>query len=162
MSTYRDTSVRAVMQTQVHKVSPATPLAAAAKTMLDLDISFLIVDLQDPARGLGIVTQKDIVSHLFSYLGDQDSTTVEEVMSQSTIGLSADWSLETAVSMMRMLGIRRAPVTDHGDFVGLLSFMDVFWHALEQSEPSISDMGPPTDCLMHPMNVEDGPRGNPE
>jgi CBS domain-containing protein len=120
------------MQTQVQKVSPATPLTAAAKTMLDLDITCLIVDLQNPALGLGIVTQKDIVCHLFGDLGDQESTTVEDVMSQPTICLSADWSLETAVSMMRMLGIRRAPVTDHGDFVGILSFTDVFRHALEQ------------------------------
>jgi CBS domain-containing protein len=53
-------------------------------------------------------------------------------MSQPTIGLEPDWSLSTAVSMMRMLGIRRAPVLENGQLVGMLSYTDVFRHAVGQ------------------------------
>jgi CBS domain-containing protein len=34
--------------------------------------------------------------------------------------------------MMRMLGIRRAPVLEQGRLVGLLSFTDVFRHAISK------------------------------
>ena len=131
MSTYKNTPVRDIMNSEVRTVSPSTLLSSAAQTMLDLDITCLIVDLKDPSKGLGIITQKDVVGHLFDGFGDTDSTTVEDLMSQPTIGLSPEWSLETAVSMMRMLGIRRAPVMDRGELVGLLSFTDVFRHALQ-------------------------------
>ncbi len=131
MSTYKNTPVRNIMNSEVKTVSPSTPLSTAAQTMLDLDITCLIVDLNDPSKGLGIITQKDIVGHLFDGFADGDSVTVEDLMSQPTIGLSPEWSLETAVSMMRMLGIRRAPVMDQGKLVGLLSFTDVFRHALQ-------------------------------
>ncbi|MDF1836253.1 MAG: CBS domain-containing protein [Planctomycetota bacterium] len=130
MSTYKSTPVRDIMKSDVQTVSPSTPLASAAQTMLDLDITCLIVDLDDASKGLGIITQKDIVGHLFDEFADNGSTTVEDLMSQPTIGLSPEWSLETAVSMMRMLGIRRAPVLDQGELIGLLSYTDVFRHAL--------------------------------
>ncbi len=130
MSTYKSTPVRDIMNGEVRTVSPSTPLSIAAQTMLDLDITCLIVDLKDPSRGLGIITQKDVVGHLFDEFADGESVTVEDLMSQPTIGLSPEWSLDTAVSMMRMLGIRRAPVMENGTLIGILSFTDIFRHAL--------------------------------
>ncbi len=132
MSHYQNTPVSQIMVKDVRTVEPYASLATAAKTMLDLDLTCLVVDLQDPSKGLGILTQKDVVGHLFDNFVELDSTTVEDVMSQPTIGLSPEWSLETAVSMMRMLGIRRAPVMDRGVLVGLLSFTDVFKHAVSE------------------------------
>lgn len=129
MSTYQDTPVNQIMMKEVQTIEPSASLASAAQVMLDLNISCLVVDLQDPSKGLGIITQKDVVGHLFDNFVELDSTTVQDVMSQPTIGLSPQWSLETAVSMMRMLGIRRAPVLDQGKLVGLLSFTDIFKHA---------------------------------
>ncbi len=118
------------MMKKVQTVEPNASLASAAQTMLEMDITCLVVDLQDPSRGLGIITQKDVVGHLFDNFVELDATTVEDVMSQPTIGLSPEWNLTTAVSMMRMLGIRRAPVMDRGNLVGLLSFTDIFKHAI--------------------------------
>ncbi len=130
MSNYQDTPVSKIMMKKVQTVEPNASLASAAQTMLEMDITCLVVDLQDPSKGLGIITQKDVVGHLFDDFAELDSTTVEDVMSQPTIGLSPEWSLATAVSMMRMLGIRRAPVMDRGNLVGLLSFTDIFKHAI--------------------------------
>jgi signal-transduction protein with cAMP-binding, CBS, and nucleotidyltransferase domain len=133
MSTYQDTTVREIMHRQVQTIHPSELLSNAAKRMLEESITCLIVDLQNPAKGLGIITQKDIVSHLFDGFSDGESqATVEDVMSQPTIGLEPDWSLSTAVSMMRMLGIRRAPVLENGQLVGMLSYTDVFRHAVGQ------------------------------
>ncbi|MFT7679072.1 MAG: signal-transduction protein with cAMP-binding, CBS, and nucleotidyltransferase domain [Planctomycetota bacterium] len=132
MSSYKDTPVRQIMMQDVRMVDPLASLASAAQVMLDMNITCLVVDLQDPSKGLGIITQKDVVGHLFDDLGELESTTVADVMSQPTIGLAPEWSLETAVSMMRMLGIRRAPVLEQGRLVGLLSFTDVFRHAISK------------------------------
>mgnify|MGYP003389744312 CR=1 FL=1 len=132
MSSYRDTPVRQIMMREVRTIDPQASLASAAQAMLDMDITCLVVDLQDPSKGLGIVTQKDVVGHLFDEFVELGSTTVADIMSQPTIGLAPEWSLTTAVSMMRMLGIRRAPVLDQGKLVGMLSFTDVFKHALSE------------------------------
>ena len=130
MSTYLQTTVREIMNAEVQTVAPSASLKSAAQTMLELGITCLIVDLQDASKGLGIITQKDVVGHLFDGFVEPDTTTVEDVMSQPTISLSPEWSLETAVAMMRMLGVRRAPVMDQGKLIGLLSFTDVFRHAI--------------------------------
>ncbi|MCA9003593.1 MAG: CBS domain-containing protein, partial [Planctomycetes bacterium] len=95
MSSYQETPVRDIMHREVQTIAPSAPLETAAKTMLELDITCLIVDLQDPTRGLGIITQKDIVSHLFDGYLEGGGMTVEDIMSQPTIALDPDWSLKT-------------------------------------------------------------------
>ncbi|MFT7486794.1 MAG: CBS domain-containing protein [Candidatus Paceibacteria bacterium] len=130
MKPFKDTPVQDLMMRDVLTVSPSTSLLSAGQTMLKHEITCLIVDLNDPTRGLGIVTQKDVIGHLFDDIIEVNGATVEDVMTHPTIVLSPDWSLETAVSLMRMMGVRRAPVVEAAKLVGLLSFTDVFRHAL--------------------------------
>ncbi len=68
---------------------------------------------------------------MFDGIVDLETTSVGEIMAHPTVALVPEWSLDTAVSLMRMMGVRRAPVVDKGKLVGLLSFTDVFRHALE-------------------------------
>ena len=131
MNDSKETPVEAVMVRDVRTVEPGCLLGVAARTMLELDITCLVVDLKDPSKGMGIVTQKDIIGLLFDGMVDLETTTVGEVMSHPAVGLSPHWSLDTAVSLMRMMGVRRAPVMDGEQLVGLLSFTDVFRHVLQ-------------------------------
>ena len=123
-----NTAVRHIMVTQVQTVLPGVLLGTAVDLMRDASITCLVVDLQDPSRGFGVITQKDVIGLIFDGAVDFASTTVEEVMSHPCVTLSPEWSLETAVALMRMMGVRRAPVVEAGKLQGLLSFTDVFRH----------------------------------
>ncbi len=126
MAEFHNIPVRDIMETNVRTVDAGGLLREAARIMRDADITCLVIDLADPARGMGILTQKDVIGHLFDGFIDFDSSTVEEVMTHPTLALTPEMNLETAVSLMRMMGIRRAPVVESGKLVGLISFTDVF------------------------------------
>jgi len=131
MSDFRNTPVRDLVNSDVRTINPDGLLSAAARAMLENHITCLVVDLQDPARGYGIITQKDIIGLVFDDSVDHESTTVGDVMTHPTLALSPQWNLETAVSLMRMMGVRRAPVVDGDRLLGLLSFTDVFRHVVQ-------------------------------
>jgi CBS domain-containing protein len=133
MNDPKNTLVSELMRSQVRCVQPGDPLEPAVKVMEEADITCVIVDLKDPARGFGILTQKDVIGLLFDERVDFETTTVGEVMSHPCLALSPEWSLETAVACMRMMGVRRAPVVQAGKLLGLLSFTDVFRHAFGKS-----------------------------
>ncbi|MFT5052401.1 MAG: signal-transduction protein with cAMP-binding, CBS, and nucleotidyltransferase domain [Chlamydiales bacterium] len=133
MKTFRDIPVEELMMREVRTVLPTSLLTSAAQTMRDENITCLIVDLKDPARGLGIITQKDMIGYLFDEAISLESTMVEDAMTSPTITLAPEWSLETAVSVMSMVGVRRAPVVKDGKLVGLLSYTDVFRYILSSS-----------------------------
>jgi len=133
MRDFSNTLVQDVMQREVRTCGPDSSIDSAAKAMLETDITCLVVDFQDPAKGFGIVTQKDILVLVFADAVEVESTTVSEVMTHPTVVLAPQWSLETAVSLMRMMGVRRAPVIEGGALAGLLSFTDVFRHAMEDA-----------------------------
>jgi len=126
MNDYKNRLVSEVMRREVRTIAPGGLLGEAARTMCDTDITCLVVDLGDPARGFGIITQKDVIGLVFDGLAELDTTTVGEVMSHPTVTLVPEWNLETAVALMRMMGVRRAPVVEAGKLVGFLSFTDVF------------------------------------
>jgi len=132
MNEFKKTTVQELMMRDVRTISPGALLSLAANMMLESDITCLVVDLEDTTTCMGILTQKDIIGLLFDDLVDFETTTVEEVMTHPTVALSSTWNLETAVALMRMMGVRRAPVVDGGRLVGLLSFTDVFRHMLEK------------------------------
>ncbi len=133
MNDPKNTVVSQLMMTKVRCVSPDDQLQLAVRIMEEAKITCVIVDLKDPSRGYGILTQKDVIGMLFDDIVDFESTTVEEVMSHPCLALAPQWSLETAVACMRMMGVRRAPVVEAGKLLGLLSFTDVFRHSFGDS-----------------------------
>ncbi len=125
MKVFESTLVRDVMHPDVRTTKLRTSLAEAAKQMGEHELSCLVVDTESRARGYGILTQKDLVCAMAD-VGELDGLLVEDFMTHPTLGLSPHWSVETALSLMRMMGLRRAPVVEQGQVVGILSFTDIF------------------------------------
>ena len=86
----------------------------------------------DVAKGVGIVTQKDILGVLVDPAEDLVDVKVREVMTSPAVGVSPDFGIPTCVQMMRMIGVRRVPVLENNKLVGIISFSDVFDHAVGQ------------------------------
>ncbi len=85
-------------------------------------------------RLCGLVTDRDLVVKGLAEGLDASSATIEEICSHNPVTLSSDQSVEDAVKMMREHDIRRLPVVDGGDLVGIVSLGDL---AIEKDPKSV-------------------------
>ena len=131
MTDYRDTLVRDVMRAPVITTTPDAPLREVARAIYDGEASCFVVDFGDSAEGHGIVTQKDIPGIMSEVGSDLEGISVADVMSHPMVFVPPTFSIRTCMLHMRMLGIRRAVVVEGTELVGLITFTDIFRHAVE-------------------------------
>jgi isocitrate dehydrogenase len=114
------------MQTGLHWAEPGDSLRAAGRRMIEGRVRCLLVRGQ-PGDLPGILTSKDIVNLLGSQPVDAlDDLVVADVMTRPAICVPAEVNLHDCLNLMRMAGVRRLPVLEQGNVVGILSNTDVF------------------------------------
>jgi len=123
--------VQDLMQTDVKMVNKNTTLLAAAKMMYDLGVSSLIVEPYDDGDAFGIITRKDIIEALVTDSIGGIEDLVEDIMSKPAITVNIGLSIYSCQQLMRMVGVRRLPVLDGTDLVGILSNTDIFAKLVE-------------------------------
>ena len=123
--------VRDVMTPNPVALQATSSLVEAALAMRDFDVGDVLV--LDDGQICGIVTDRDIVVR--GIAGGNYPATVKlgEICSRELTTLSPTDSVENAVSLMRQKAIRRLPVVEHGQPVGILSLGDL---ALEKDPHS--------------------------
>jgi len=94
----------------------------AARTMRAADIGPILVTRADR---LGIVTDRDIVTRVVAEGRDPDAVTLGELATWDPVCVSSDESIETVIQLMRDRAVRRVPVVDEGQLVGVLSLGDL-------------------------------------
>ena len=100
-------------------------VADAAKKMRDLNVGSLPVCGEDN-RLKGVITDRDIVVRCIAEGGDPTSKTVKDVMSPGeVVTIGADDSLEEVIKTMGQHKVRRLPVIDGHDLVGMVAQADV-------------------------------------
>ncbi|MFT5444041.1 MAG: CBS domain-containing protein [Myxococcota bacterium] len=124
--TYEMLTARDLMSTDVESCDSEWTLIRALKHMIKLHIHCLLVHSVLPSRSMGIISIKDIVQ----LLGDAgpdilDELVVSEAMTAPFVSLPDYMSIPDCVNLMRMTGVRTAPVMAGSELVGLLSFTDV-------------------------------------
>jgi len=87
--------------------------------------SCFIVDRKDHDDAYGIITRKDIVSKVVETGRDLEYTKVKEIMTKPLLMVSPGLDIKNVVRLMKMANIRRAPVFDGNEIVGILSNTDV-------------------------------------
>ncbi len=128
-------TVRELMTTEPLCTTREASLLEALRVMKEHAVTCLIVT-REPGQGFGVLTHKDAMSMLTSGAGDLEdalsSTLVGDVMSSPAVTVPPDYTVDTALDLMRMLGVRRAPVVEAGQLLGVISFTDIFRRALEE------------------------------
>ena len=117
-------SVRDVMTTDVQAVGLARPITEAARIMRDNDIGDVLV-LKDDGSLCGIVTDRDITVKTVAAGVDPTTQTVDEVCTHTAITISIDSPASEAAQTMRDSAVRRLPVLDGNDVVGIVSIGDL-------------------------------------
>jgi CBS domain-containing protein len=95
----------------------------AAKVMRDDSVGDVVVI--DEGTVNGIVTDRDIVIRGIAAGHDPALTPVGEISSRDLTTVAADADAEDAVTLMRERAIRRLPVTDNGQVVGVIAIGDL-------------------------------------
>lgn len=98
-------------------------LVEAARLMRDNDIGFVVVRDQDTVRG--VLTDRDLVVRGLAEGVDPATTTLENVYSKEVVHLDPDDSVDEAIELMRTRAIRRLPVVQDGQVVGVVSLGDL-------------------------------------
>jgi CBS domain-containing protein len=116
--------VRDVMSPVPRVVSGSATVVEAAEVMRREDIGALMV-VEDEGRGIGILTDRDIVVRVVAVSQDPSQARVGDVCSRELTTVAPDDSVGQAVRLMREKAIRRLPVTERGEIVGMLTMGDI-------------------------------------
>jgi CBS domain-containing protein len=95
----------------------------AARAMRDAEIGDVIV--LENNQVCGIVTDRDIVVRTVAEPQDPATTTLADICSHNLLTVTPTDSVEEAVRLMRTHAIRRLPVVDGGQAVGIVSLGDL-------------------------------------
>ena len=117
-------TVREIMTTGVECANVGETLVDAARTMRDLDVGALPICGGDD-RLKGMLTDRDITVRVVAEGRDPGSVKVEELAAGKPVTVGADDTVEDALRTMSEHGVRRLPVIDGHDLVGMVSQADI-------------------------------------
>ena len=139
-------SVRDVMTPGVRTLSPSQSLAEAAEVMKGEDVGS--VPVVEEGRLAGIVTDRDIVTRAVAERRDPQTVKVSEVGSRELVTVEPEQDLDAALALMAHHQVRRLPVVEAGQLVGMLAQADV---ALEAKEKKV---GETIEEISKPTSIE--------
>jgi CBS domain-containing protein len=119
MATARD-----IMSGSAECIGERETLTDAARKMRDLDVGALPVCGEDN-RLKGMVTDRDIVVKCIAEGGDPATTTAGSLCEGKPVTIGADDPVEEVLRTMAQYKVRRLPVIDGHDLVGMVSQGDV-------------------------------------
>ena len=118
-----DIKVGDVMTRGVICVDASDTVRKAAEVMKKNAISSVIVTKK--GDGVGIVTERDIISKIVAESKDPKRIKISDVMTSPLITIAPEATIDDADSMMRDRDIRRLVVTRKDKIVGVLSEFDI-------------------------------------
>jgi CBS domain-containing protein len=126
-------AVKDIMTGGVECASTTDTLVDAARKLRDLDVGALPICGEDN-RLQGMITDRDIVVRCIAEGGDPTTATVGDLVDgDEVVTVGADDSIEEALRTMSQHAVRRLPVIDGHDLVGILSQADIAAHVPDDS-----------------------------
>ncbi|THF74237.1 CBS domain-containing protein [Cohnella fermenti] len=124
-----------IMSRDCRCVAPDDSLYECAILMRDYDIGF--VPVLDGRKLLGVVTDRDLV--IRGYAGKHSgSEKVAKTMTEKAETISPHLSVDEAAALMASRQIRRLPVVENGELVGIVSLGDLAKRDIFASEAGVA------------------------
>ena len=130
------TTAREIMTGGAECVGENETLVDAARKLRDLDIGSMPICGEDN-RLKGMLTDRDIVVACIADGGDPSTVTAGELAKGKPVTIGADDDVEEALETMKQHQVRRLPVIDGHDLIGMLTQADV---ARSMSDRKIGDL----------------------
>jgi CBS domain-containing protein len=119
----------------------------AARKLRDLEVGALPICGEDN-RLKGMITDRDIAINVVAQERDPAATKVSELAQGEVVTIGADDSIGELLRTMSEHAVRRVPVIDGHDLVGIVSQADVARHLPEDQVGQLVDLisgAPPND-----------------
>ncbi|WP_459500304.1 CBS domain-containing protein [Bacillus sp. C1] len=115
-------TVREFMSTNVVQCTPLDNVYEAAVKMKEEKIG--VIPIVENNQVIGLVTDRDLVVR---GIADKHpgSNKITNVMTTEIVSVSPDDAIEKATELMARYQVRRLPVVENGQFVGMLSLGDL-------------------------------------
>ncbi|HEY9854993.1 MAG TPA: CBS domain-containing protein [Stenomitos sp.] len=113
--------INELMSKNVVKVTSVTMLPEAAQKMRQENIG--VLPIEENGRLVGVLTDRDIAINAVAK-GDINRP-VKDFMSKTPTTIQSNATVEQAIQLMLQNNIRRLPVMDNGNLVGMVSLEDL-------------------------------------
>jgi CBS domain-containing protein len=123
--------IRDIMTPAPVCMASAESVSAAARAMKEHGIGMVLV--LDDGQLCGLVTDRDITVRVLAEDRDPGSTRIGDICSADLVTLGPDDDVAEAVRLVRERAVRRIPVVEASQPVGVVSIGDL---ALERNEKS--------------------------
>ena len=128
--------VKQLMQKDVITCSPSETIHQAAVKMKQYDIGSVLI-VEDGSKLKGILTDRDIALKLGAESKDPETTFVSDIMTPNPVSINLNADVDEALKAMNTANVRRLPVMEDGNLVGLLSSADVATEIKEELDQFI-------------------------
>lgn len=112
-------TVAEVMNANVLTVDPAASIGEAAEKMIDAGVGAIVV-MEDMARMVGIVTERDLMRAVAQRVRAAEAR-VRQWMTESVVTIEPETTVEDAARMMFERNFRHLPVMKDGRLLGIVS-----------------------------------------
>jgi len=110
-----------VMQKEILSIDGMASAREAAAMMRSSKSSELLVAKRNDDDAWGIVTIMDLVKNVILPDRDPDKIFVYEIMTKPVVMVPAQMDIRYVIRLMQRIGVRRAPVEDNGEIVGMIT-----------------------------------------
>jgi CBS domain-containing protein len=117
------TTARDIMTSGVDIIDAQSTVIDAAKKLASDDIGAL--PICDNGKLKGMITDRDIVVKVLAEGKDAEGTKVIDLVQGEAVTIGADDSVEEALRTMSKYQVRRLPVIDGTELVGIVSQADI-------------------------------------
>ena len=131
--------LRQIMVKNVVTVKPNATVKNAAELMNAHKISCLVVVIHE--KPIGIVTEQDMLRRVIHKSREPEKTCVSDIMSKPLIAAPPNMHAREASRIMLERNIRKLPVVENGQLVGLVTLTDLISalvpHRIARTEKSL-------------------------
>jgi len=122
MTDAKTMTIADVMTKSVISIDAAMTINEAAKMMEDAKVGAVII--MENNKIVGIVTDRDFAVKVAAH-AYQISTPVKQIMSSPLVSINSNETVRTAGDLMHDRKVRKLPVIDNGDVVGIITATDI-------------------------------------
>ncbi len=110
-----------VMQKGLTYIDGMDTAKEAAATMRKEHVTALIVNKRSPDDVWGIIAIQDLIKGVIVPDRPSEDVNVYEIMTKPIITVPADMDIKYVARLIYRAGIRRAPVEENGELIGMIS-----------------------------------------
>lgn len=135
--------IRELMSRDVRTVTPSQSIKDAANIMNIIDVGSIPV--LDNQRLVGIITDRDIVLRSVAK-GKEAEQKISDVMTTNITSVTPDTDVHEAANIMADNQVRRLPVVENGNLVGIVAIGDLAIEGkyVDESGEALHNISKPT------------------